>query len=240
MKEFIKTKYNILIPVFLIIVVLVAVFVYTREYKNNRYAEISDVNVYQYFYGNKMEYVASIGRNKKKAILDFKPKDFDVSLDSTPIYLEDNSTSVIFPKEMLMVMTLEDKMYQVDALSELYIENDLTYLRLKRFNKTFNHMFLYDGRDLYFFIEDTTIVIGDREIKLSPMSYVSCTYQNILEYYDKDNDVNEVIDLNNEIVYAKNDYMTIDITLDKVIYKDSFVLLGSNFSIYNKVTNIEE
>lgn len=241
MKEFIKKRYNILIPAFLIIVILIAVLIYTREYKNNRYAESKDVNVYQYFYGNKMEYVAKIGRNKKKAILEFAPKNFEVSLDSTPVYVaNDKNSSVIFPKEMIIFMPLKDKIYQVDALSELYIENDLTYLRLKRFNKTFDHIFLYDGRDLYFFAEATTIVIGDREIKLSPMSYVSCSYLNILEYYDKETSTNEVIDLNNENVYAKNDYMTIDITLDKVIYKDSFTLLGNNFSSYKKITDIEE
>ena len=38
MKEFVKKNYNILIPVFLILVILIAVILYVREYKNNRYA----------------------------------------------------------------------------------------------------------------------------------------------------------------------------------------------------------
>lgn len=86
-------------------------------------------------------------------------------------------------------------------------------------------MFLYDGRDLYFFIDNTTLVIGTEEIPLSPMSYVSCSYTNMLEYYDKENDKYEIIPLTDERVYVKNDYMNIDVTLDKVIYKDSFYLL---------------
>lgn len=50
MKEFIKNKYNVLIPIFLLIVLLIALLLYTKEYKNNRYAEIKEVEVYQYFF----------------------------------------------------------------------------------------------------------------------------------------------------------------------------------------------
>lgn len=34
-------------------------------------------------------------------------------------------------------------------------------------------MFLYDGKDLYFFLDEVTLIVGDKEIILSPMSYVS-------------------------------------------------------------------
>ncbi len=240
MKEFIKKKYNILIPAFLIIVILIAVILYAREYKNNRYAINENVNVYQYFSGNKMEYVAKIGRNRKKVILNFESKDFAVNLDSTPVYVKDDKNiDVIFPKEMALVDPLKDKIYQVDALSELYVENNLTYLRLNRFNKNFDHVFLYDGRDLYFFVDATTITIGDRKIDLSAMSYVSCSYLNMFEYYDRESDTYETISLNDEKVYVENDYMTIDVSLDKVIYKDDFTLLGGDFSSYKKITDIE-
>ena len=69
MLDFIKKKYNLLIPIFLIVVLSVAVILYTREYKSNRYVETEDIEVYQYFSGVKMEYIASISRNKKDVIL---------------------------------------------------------------------------------------------------------------------------------------------------------------------------
>ncbi len=241
MIEIIKKKYNILIPIFLVIVISVAVILYIREYKNNRYAEYKEVNVYQYFSENKMQYTAKIARNRKNVVLNFEPKEFTPSLDSTPIYIDDKeNTQVIFPKEMTIYFPLKSQIYQVDALSELYIKNDLVYLRLKRLDKTFDHMFLYDGRDLYFFIDNTTISLGDKEINLSPMSYINCSYTNMLEYYDREKDQYEVIELGKENVYVKNDYMTIDVTLDKVIYKDSFYLLGKDFSSYKKINDIEK
>ena len=60
MKQFIKEKYNILIPVFLGVVILIALFLYGREYRNNRYAYEKEQDVYQYFSKNKIEYKATI------------------------------------------------------------------------------------------------------------------------------------------------------------------------------------
>ena len=101
-------------------------------------------------------------------------------------------------------------------------------------------MFLYDGKDLYFFIDNVTIVTGDREINLSPMSYVNCSYLNMIEYYDKESDTYGSIDYDKGSVYVKNDYMNIDVSLDRVVYKDDFYLLGGDFGSYKKITDIDK
>jgi len=239
MKEFIKNKYNILIPVFLLIVLLIALLLYAKEYKNNRYAEVKEVEVYQYFSGVKMEYTAKISRNRKNVILDYENNEFAVSLDSTPVYLKDNN-SVIFPKEMSVVFPLKSIEYQVNALAEVYKENDLYYLNIRNLNKTFEHIFFFDGNNLYFFVDKVTLMIGDRSIELSPMSYVSCSYLNFVEYYDRDSGTFETIDITNEKVTVQNEFMTIDVSSDKIIYKDSFTLLTKDFSVLNKVSDIGE
>ena len=141
---------------------------------------------------------------------------------------------------MTIFFPLQDKSYKVNALAEVYKENDLYYLNQKDINKTFDHIFYYDGKDLYFFVDNVTIEVGDKTINLSPMSYLNCSYQNLLEYYDKDSDTYEKISLEKEKVLVKTDYMTIDVTLDKVIYKDSFTLLTSDFSTLSKISDIEE
>ena len=61
---------------------------------------------------------------------------------------------------------LNDKAYVVDALSEVYTNYDLNYLRIKRLDKSFDHMFLYDGKDLYFFLDEVTLIVGDKELFL--------------------------------------------------------------------------
>ena len=239
MKEFIKNKYNILIPIFLLIVLLIAVFLYSREYKNNRYAEVKEVDVYQYFSGVKMEYVAKISRNRKNVVLEYENKDFAVSLDSTPVYIKDKD-NVIFPKEMSIVFPLKNREYQVNALSELYKENDLYYLNIRNLNKTYDNVFLFDGNNLYFFIDAVTLTIGKKKIELSPMSYVSASYRNFVEYYDYDSDTFKTINIKNEEVVVSNDYMKINVAYDEVVYKDSFMLLTKDFCYLTKITDMSE
>lgn len=238
MKQFIKEKYNILIPIFLGVVILIALFLYGREYKNNRYAYEKEQEVYQYFSTNKIEYKAKISRNRKNVVLDIKSDDFNVNLDSTPIYIKD-SDKVIFPKEMSAFFPIEDRQYLLNALVELYKENDLYYINQKNINKSFDYMFLYDGKDLYFFIDSVKVTVGDREINLSPMSYVDCSYLNFISIYDKETDTYEVIELDNTMttVLVENKYMTIDVASDKVIYKDDFTLLLNDFSMIAKLVD---
>lgn len=238
MKQFIKEKYNILIPIFLGVVILIALFLYGREYKNNRYAYEKEQEVYQYFSINKIEYKAKISRNRKNVVLDIKSDDFNVNLDSTPIYIKD-SDKVIFPKEMSAFFPIEDRQYLLNALVELYKENDLYYINQKNINKSFDYMFLYDGKDLYFFIDSVKLTVGDREINLSPMSYVDCSYLNFISIYDKETDTYEVIELDNTMttVLVENKYMTIDVASDKVIYKDDFTLLLNDFSMIAKLVD---
>lgn len=239
MKNFIKEKYNILIPIFLLTVILIALLLYTKEYKNNRYAKTSDVEVYQYFSGIKIEYTAEISRNKKDVILKYEPKDEVVNLSSIPIYIKEKD-NVIFPKEMAVMLPVKDKEYLVSSLAEVYQKNNLYYLNQRNINTIIDHAFYYDGIDLYFFPEATTLEIDNQKIELSPMSYLNCSYQNLLEYYDKETDTYEKIDLTDETVLVSNDYYKIDVTLDKVIYQNSFRILDNDFSILPKITELEK
>ena len=84
--------------------------------------------------------------------------------------------------------------------------------------------------------------MGDKEITLSPMSYIDCSYLNLLSYYDKESDTYEIIELNNtnSSVLVETKYMTIDVSSDEIIYKDDFTMLINNFSSLPKlVDNIE-
>lgn len=239
MKNFIKEKYNILIPIFLIVVILIAVLLYTKEYKTNRYATTKEVEVYQYFSKTKLEYTSLISRNKKNVILNYKPKDAVVNLSSMPIYIKDKD-NVIFPKEMIIVMPIKDEIYVSSSLAELYKKNGLYYLNQNKINEPLDHVFYYDGTDLYFFPEETELLVGEEKIELSPMSYVNCSYQNFIEYYDKDNDKYEQIDITNETVIVSNDYYKVDTALDKVIYQNSFRILDNDLTTLPKITEIEK
>ena len=151
-----------------------------------------------------------------------------------------NRDNVIFPKEMSIVLPLINSQYQVNSLSEVYIENGLYYLNIRNLNKSLKHAFFFDGGNLYFFVDEVVLTVGDEKIELSPMSYVNCLYKNFIEYYDKKSDTFGTIDLVNQKVTVSNDYMTVDVASDKVIYEDNFFLLTKNFSYLSKITDVWE
>ena len=62
----------------------------------------------------------------------------------------------------------------------------------------------------------------------------------MIEYYDKESDTYGSIDYDKGSVYVKNDYMNIDVSLDRVVYKDDFYLLGGDFGNYKKITDIDK
>ena len=71
------------------------------------------------------------------------------------------------------------------------------------------------------------------------MSYLNCSYLNLLSYYDKESDTYEVIELDNNTstILVETEYMTIDIASDKVIYKDDFTMLVNEFSSLPKLVD---
>lgn len=240
MKEFIKNKYNLFIPIFLLLVLLIAILLYAKEYKSNRYAYTDEVEVYQYLSGIKVEYVANISRNKKNVVLEFENRDYVSSFDSNPIYIKD-SDNVIFPKEMSIMFPLKDTQYLVNSLAEVYKEHNLFYLNIRNLNKNLEHAFFHDGVDLYFFIENVTLTVGNESIELSPMSYVSASYLNFVEYYDYETDTYGSFDISdNKKVVVKNKFMTINVVVDEVLYDDDFTLLTNDFSYLTKFTDISE
>ena len=119
------------------------------------------------------------------------------------------------------------------------MENDLYFLNIRNLNKYYDHAFYYDGKNMYFFIDKVTLIVGDRKIELSPLSYVNASYMSYVEYYDRENDIAEVIEITNEKVIVSNDYMSIEVANDKVIYQDGFSLLTGDFGVLTKITEMK-
>ena len=94
--------------------------------------------------------------------------------------------------------------------------------------------FLYDGKDLYFFLDEVKISVGDKEITLSPMSYVVVT-STTLSYYDKKTDTYKTIsDLNGDSV-AEGEYYKINLTTDQIDYYGDEVILTSKIDELNTI-----
>jgi len=239
-KRFIKKNYRYLIPILFVIILGLALIIYFYEYKNNRYVKIENINVYQYFANTKFEYELDISRNNKNLITSIDSGNYNVNFDSTPIYVTDSS-KVIFPTDMNIVIPIKNfSQYRSIAYLELELKNDLVYLNTNKFNRALDYFFLYDGDDLYFFVDEVTIQVNGDEINLSKFSYLKLKYQNTLEYYDKENDNYYQIDLNKDDVIVTNDYLNLNVSTDKVDYFGQPYLLTTNLGYLSTIDKMNK
>lgn len=233
-KDFFKDYYKIIIPISLLLVLFIAFAVYYKiSVLDSKTTDVVD-DFYQYFYGTKYEYQGTVSTNRKGVIVRFKANK-EVKFDATPIYYK-NKSMVIFPKNMSVVMpTLGCSEYLTKKLSLLSYKKDVYTLTTYKYNGKLGRYFLYDGSDTYFFLDEVNIVIGDKSIKLSPMSYLIAKYNKYLLYYDKANDKFETINKVNDDIYVENTYYKIYIFKDQMDYLDSNVILTSKITELNTI-----
>ena len=235
LNDFVKENYKLLIPILLMILLFVVFFVYYQISSKEVYTDI-DGKFYKYVYNEKYEYDGVVTTNKKGEVVEFKSKEIEIELDSTPIYYKDKD-KVILPKDMSVVMpTLSCAEYLSRGFSVITYDNNVYNLVTKDYNKNLNHYFFYDSKNLYFFIENVLLKYNGKEIKLSPFSYVVYNNGNdSLSYYDKESDKYEVImDVSGDVTVSSN-YYTIHVDEDFINYHGSEVLLTSGINNLNTI-----
>lgn len=96
--------------------------------------------------------------------------------------------------------------------------------------------FLFDGEDLYIFLEDVVLTVGNGDYPLPAMSYVKVRYGDSVEYHNSQTDEDKVIGIDGVDVIAKTSSYSLE--LDKDVLKK-----GSNkellFSAIDVLTTIE-
>ena len=232
-KKYFQENYKIFIPIGFMIILFIAFLIYYKVSISNNYKVDSEVKVYQYL-GNdkKYTYDAIVSKNRKDVIVDFKPIDVKISLDSTPIYINDKKKNVvIFYKDMSVVMpTMSCAEYLAKGYSYITFEKSVYNMTTDKYHGKLNHYFLYDGKDLYFFIEKVTLKVNNDSVELSPYSYVIARYNNYISYYDKASDTYKTIDVGNSGITVENEFYKIVVDKDIIDYNGENVILASDFS----------
>ena len=211
----------------LIIAIVAFVFIIYQIFNaivsSQKKIDLAGNSYYQYFQGIKEEYsgsmsVEQVDDNIKLVLEGGKV----IYLDSTPMYYKDNLGKAIIPAQTELV-TSEGDVYKLDKFTQVNRENYSSYI--KKFNKNKQSevagSFIYDGNDMYFFLETTTISIGENEYTVSPLSYAIVNYRTNIEIYDYEKEQYTVIDNEEALKYdviatgVSNQY-TINMSVDSV------------------------
>lgn len=221
-----KISFSILVSVILILVLICSfvLFFQIKEYRN--YKVITE-NFYYYFASTKIEFSASVALNSKDKIISIENDNIEIT--SYPIYYK-NSNKMVLPKNMEIVYPFKARpLYKLGVYSEILLKGDYLYVNSEFGTGRLYDCFLYDGDDLYVFLENTIVIVNGTKYNLGPMSYAKVG-MNSIGIYDKQKDNFTYIDNVNSTIEAYTDeYM---INLSKDLYK-------YNSSTYSLIKNVE-
>lgn len=222
------------------IVVIIALFVVVLSTfflkKTTEEENLESQKFYQYLSGIKFEYSSNLRITKGGNVTELLFDDVKVVLDSTPLFYTDEK-KILFPKNMSIVYPLSNAtQFKTNYFSRVYLEDNTVYLQDGSFNKVLSNCFFYDGKDLFFFIEETKIILENEEISLPPLSYVVLTYNDNIQIYNYEEDQFKTIEIKEEDILANANGYTINLSIDAVDYGEKSRLLIKNME---NLKNIE-
>ena len=221
-------KKSKIISIIAIVLFIVALIIIGKSFKKINTTILEEHSFYQYFLGQKFTYDGQLELIRKNDITELKIKDIEVELDSTPVYYMDIESKVLFPEDMSIIFPMQNGLiYKINHFSNIIYDTETCYLEGTK-NKALNNAFLYDGQDLYFFLEETNIRVGNEEFKLSPLSYVISRYKDQTEIYQKDIDKYTIIDNKSKQVIATTENYEIDLNTDSIKSENKEQLLIKN------------
>lgn len=212
-----------------IVVFLIAIVLIICNLHQTKIFTIKE-NAYQYYFGEKFNYPA----NSKLRISDDKEtiltmNNQDSYLDSTPIFYTEKD-GILLPKTMEYININKNRLQSVSFFSEVLKNgNNLSLYKSSR-KINIDGGFLFDGSNIYIFLEPFTAKIGSREIDIEPFSFAEVLYNQSVSIYLKDKDEYLMMDYNYSdfLVKAKSGY-SINLNTDVLIRLDgSEELLFSN------------
>ena len=231
MKKTYKTLLSVIGLTTIVFILIVAMFfLFFKANRNIKEYHIEDKTLYTYFGMQKLEYSSHITLTKESNATELKIDGNNVELGSEPLYYKDEK-KILLPTNLSMILPLSN-MNQKKVLyySRIYEEDQKIILSRDDKKMDVSHTFLYDGNDLYLFLEDTKITVGDKEYEVPAFSYVQCIYNDELYIYNYQKNI-EYIDLkelDNTDIYAKSNTYQVNINYDYVKFNDNSILLNKN------------
>lgn len=216
-------------------------FIFNIFSNTGKEVKIIDEDLYQYFTGIKQEYSGKIEISEQENEDALKLEDgTTVLLDSTPMFYK-NSYKLILPEQMEAVYLNTGKSYKTEKYSFLNYQSEITYIQKDSNSngRSLEKAFLYDGNDVYVFVEKTKLQVGENQYELSPLSYAIVTYRQSIDIYNYETDEYILIDdeeLTKDVKATTDEgKYTINLSVDSVKSGESEKLLMKNIDSLEKL-----
>lgn len=223
-----EIKKESIFGLFLILILLVAIICIWKYISKLNTEEIENHKFYQYIAGRKISYEGALKITSKGEISELTCTDKNIQLDSTPLYYEDTDNKVLFPENMeLVIPTLNGQVYKINRFSNIYMNQEVIYLEYRDKIKELPESFVFDGANLYFFLDNAILTIDNKEYEITPLSYI-VAYSQSIEIYNKEKDKYQIIETDSYGIVETDDY-SINVSLDTIKYGEKEQLLLKRF-----------
>ncbi len=191
--------------------------------------------VHQFMGGMEFEYGEdTIFRENSGSIVATDGDDKRFIVDTPLLYK--GETKLTIPVDMLLMMPLQGtKLYRITHFTTITETDGKVVYTLDKKKAEGHGGFMYDGEDLYIFLDPTTINIGNTiEIELPPLSYAKVKYGQYVDYHNSETDENQYIAISEfSDVRARGKGFDLGLTND-VIYLDE-----QEAMLYSAVPNVD-
>lgn len=206
----------------LLVGVLLAVFQAKEELVQY---SITNESVYFYIQDARFDFHTKITLDHEDKVTNLYAGDNTMQLSNEPLYFV-SKEEAIFPNTMSVIFPVEGQLQKkINRFTVVNGEGIQTILSNQGLKYALTNGFIYDGGDVYFFVEKGTLTWGTESVELSPMSFVTCDYYGDLSYYDYETKQARLIEKVETDVIMNFENYQINLSYDSVdIGKDSFLL----------------
>lgn len=219
---------------FAFIAFIIIVIICIQKGKNLNTYRTENVSLYTWFNSEKIEYENSklvFDRTNSATELKIDDESQSQLVESTPFFYKDER-KVLFPQEMDIVQPRanngqQDRLPSLSFIDGTSTDPQVTFADVK---KVMGSTFLFDGNDLYFFINPVTIHANNQDYPLPEFSFATYNYNHELYLYAYGND-NPIYleDVDSVLAESDNGYK-IDLATDTFEYNGKSRLLVKNIN----------
>ena len=215
-----------------VLLVVLALFVYW--YADGLSSYSPNAQTYQILGGESFNYSENVTFREREDGGKVEDDNGSRELIESPILYE-GSTQMTIPCNMLLMNPLDNiGLRRINRFTTVSERGGLITFTSDKKTAEVHGGFLYNGKDLYIFLEDTVLNISGDEVRLPAMSYAVVPYCQYIEYFNSETKEDKVIYIDEMNITAKSvSGYKLDIGRD-IIYKGDQEAL-----LYSSVDNID-
>lgn len=222
-----EPKLFVLLLILILFIIIFIIYRIADKYMN--YEKKDTINAYTHVISQQTTFNADITINRREEILSLKAPE-NINLNNSIVYSKDK---IIFPEKEILVLTSDvNKYYKISKYTYIKDNNLVT----TKFKKDLGEYFIYNGNNLYFFINGGTLKTDLDSIELNDLVEVN-VQKGYIEYYQyKENKIGRIKYKNN--IEFKNHYYKVDL-LNNTLGNEKTMLPGSTEYLEN-ITSLDK